>query len=166
MDAGGESTTLNLRLECAGGGFINCGPLRVNDRTEDSYEFIDGPIHVVDFDGVAHTLDGRNGIDADRLEHLRSDLGLLLDHGHGLVFFGDHDFGQIAELEVVRPDFVRVTANLTQINIFGLFIGELGLSSLHAIVSQVDRIESELGALTGHCKVCGSGFSSYYAKPL
>ena len=56
---------------------------------------------------------------------------VTLQQGHGLVFFGDHDFGQIAELEIIRPGVVRVLANLASLDRFDITVGELPVSSLN-----------------------------------
>ena len=125
-----------------------------------------GPIVVVDAAGATETLDDRNGIEALALANFRDDLEQMLAHGHGLVFFGDHDFGQIAELEIIRPGVVRVLANLASLDRFDITVGEFALFSLNEIVEQVNRVESMCGPLTGYCDGCGRPSSAYFPKPL
>lgn len=131
------------------GGSIKFGPLREGPGSISAYDFLLGPIVVVDAAGATETLDGRNGIEAMALANFRDDLEQMLEHGHGLLFFGDHDFGQIAELEIIRPGVVRVLANLASRDRFDITVGELAVFSLNEIVEQVNRVESMSGPLTG-----------------
>lgn len=157
---------LAVTIVCPDGGSIKFGPLREGPGSISACDFLLGPIVVVDAAGATETLDDRNGIEALALANFRDDLEQMLEHGHGLVFFGDHDFGQIAELEIIRPGVVRVLANLASLDRFDITVGELAVSSLNEVVEQVNRVESMCGALTGHCDGCGRPSSAYFPKPL
>jgi hypothetical protein len=82
------------------------------------------------------------------------------------VFFGDHDFGQIVELEVTRPGGIRVLANLAALDRLDIVIGKIAVDALDQIIDQIERIESRFGALVGHCGGCGVPTHAYYPKPL
>lgn len=88
---------LAVTIVCPDGGSIKFGPLREGPGSISACDFLLGPIVVVDAAGATETLDDRNGIEALALANFRDDLEQMLEHGHGLVFFGDHDFGQIAD---------------------------------------------------------------------
>lgn len=160
-----DAARVELRLACPNGGAITCGPL-TRDASRQTFDFIAGPIRVEDREGQEFTLADRNGIEALALGHFRTDLQLMLSNGHGVVFFGDHDFSQIVELEVVRPAVVQVVSNLASLDRFDMAIGEIELSALRDVVEQIDRIEMSLGALIGYCRGCGSPSSGYFPKPL
>jgi hypothetical protein len=161
-----RASELTVSIVCPEGGSINFGPLRKSLGFTSVYNFLLGPIVVVDATGRAETLDDRSGIEAMALAHFRDDLGQMLEHGQGLVFFGDHDFSQIAELEIIRPNVVRVLANLASLDRFDIAVGELAMSSLNEIVEQINRVESMCGPLTGYCDGCGRPSSGYFSKPL
>ncbi len=101
-----------------------------------------------------------------RCRTFRDDLRQLSTAGHGIVFFGDHDFGSLVEMEVVRPGVVHVFANQVAADGSDLVVGELALDNLVGIVEQIERIEATFGPLVGYCGGCGIPSHGYYAKPL
>lgn len=158
---------VQLGIVCPGKGSIVFGPLtRSSIGNMSEYDFLDGRITVVDADGVTETLADRNGIESLALANFRDDLRQLVHAGQGIVFFGDHDFGQIVELEIIQPGVIRVLANLASLDRFGLPVGELAVEAVDELVDQIDRIESSLGPLLGYCGGCGAPARAYYPKPL
>ena len=142
------------------------GPLTRGIGFMAEYDFLDGGITVVDATDAVETLDDRNGIEALALANLRDDLRQLAHDGHGIVFFGDHDFGQIVEMEVIRPGVIRLLANLAALDRFDILIGEIAIDALDEIIAQIEHIESRFGALVGYCGGCGRPTHAYYPKPL
>jgi len=109
-------------------------------------------------------LEDRNGIEPDQLAQFRTDLGTLRDTGRGGVFFGDHDFNQIVDLELLRSNSVHVVANNAADGIFDIEIGEYPASIIEDLIQQVDLIEIKFGPLVGHCKACGPSSSGFHHK--
>ena len=142
---------------------VRCGR---DDPSSESLDFVAGPITVKDRDGTVFTLDDRSGIEALALAHFRSDFRTMLEQGQGLVLFGDHDFSQIAKLEIVRPEAARVTSNLASLDLFDIAVGELPLHRYGTLLSRSTTSNLRLGPLTGYCHGCGAPSSSYFAKPL
>ena len=162
-----QNGAIQLSIVCPGRGSIRFGPLtRSSIGSVSDYDFIDGRISVVDEDGVIETLADRNGIESLALANFRDDLRQLVHARHGVVFFGDHDFGQIVELEVIQPGVIRVLANLASSNRFNVSVGEIAFAAVDEIVDQIDRLESALGPLLGYCGACGVPSHAYYPKPL
>lgn len=157
---------VQLSIVCPGRGSIVFGPLTRGIGYISDYDFIDGSIAVVDENGVIETLDDRNGIEARALANFGDDLRQMAQAGHGVVFFGDHDFGQIVELEVMRPGVIRVMANLAALDRFDIFIGEIAIDTLDEIIDQIECIESRFGPLVGYCGGCGTPTHAYFPRPL
>lgn len=140
------------------GSSVVFGPLSAKgaDRSPTgSFDFIDGPITIRGASGQWH-LSHRSGIEPLALAQFRDDLGALRAAGKGLVFFGDHDFGQIVELKVTDRGCIHVTANNAADNVFDIEIGEFGWQQVEALMMRIDEIEQRLGSLTGTAKVAES----------
>ena len=157
---------VQLSIVCSGQGSIVFGALTRGIGDVSDYDFIDGRITVVDANDVIETLDDRNGIEALALANFRDDLHQLVQAGQGIVFFGDHDFGQIVEMEVIRTGVIRVLANISSLDRFDVLLGEIIVDDLDEIIDQIDRIESTFGPLVGYCGGCGIPTHAYYPKPL
>lgn len=157
---------LQLGIVGPGRGSIVFGPLTRGIGYVGDYDFIDGRITVVDANGIIEILDDRNGIEALALANLRDDLRQLAHAGQGIVFFGDHDFGQIVEMEVIRPGVIRVLANLASLDRFDILVGEIAVDAVDEIIDQIDRVEARFGPLVGYCGGCGIPAHAYYPKSL
>lgn len=147
---------------------VTFGPLspKIPDRTMKPFfdlDSIESPIVITAPSGNWY-LEERNGIEPRALAQFRTDIGTLREAGRGAVFFGDHDFNQIVDLELLRSNTIHVVANNAADGIFDIKIGEYPVSIIEDLIQQVDLVEKRLGPLVGHCKGCGPSISGFHHK--
>ncbi len=152
-----------VRIGHGDDGYVLFGPLRPDDlsRDGDTYNFLLGPITVVAPGHEAYRLEDRSGVEPLALAHFRTDLTTLLRVGSGRVFFGDHDFNQIVDLEFVDGQ-LRLRSDLASLDLWEIDVAMLDTSDVEATIEEIDRVEQRFGPLAGYCGGCGVPKSSYY----
>jgi hypothetical protein len=114
--------------------------------------FVMGSISVR-VDGEWIKLADRNGIERLALRHLADDVRDLVANG-GSMCFGDHDYGQLVQIES-RKEGVVGWVDLPSEDRWDIPLGTLAESSLLAIADAVEQAERVFGPLIGHCG-CGT----------
>ena len=153
-----------MRIGRDEGGSVTFGPLVPGGIPSEvaDYDFLMGPVSVVAPGHPPYLLEDRNGVEALALSCFRADLKRLLSEREGRVFFGDHDFGEIVDLECVDGD-VRVRSDLPSHDVWEIEVATLGPADIQATIEDIDRIEAAFGPLLGYCGGCGIPQSAYYS---
>ena len=140
------------------------GPLAVHDWGRSADGRVDFVAAMIDLwvDGECKVrLDDRNGIEALSLRHLRDSLVSLRDNGRGTAYFGDHDFGEIVDLEA-RPDgTMSVRANFPSQDIWELDLPPMDSDDTAKLIGAIDAAEAIFGDLVGYCEGCGIPPATY-----
>ncbi len=150
-------------------GVVQIGPLTVDSesifRGEDgAFDFLIGPISVIEADGTIWTRDSENGIDSVRLARFRDDLATLADGRVGSIYFGDHDYFEILTL-VADDDRVHVTFTHPSLEVWDHPVATFTWDRIPAIVEQINNLERALGPLTGCCGACATPALTYSPTP-
>ena len=150
-------------------GVVRIGPLTVDHesifRGEDgAFDFLVGPISVMEPDGTTWTRDSENGIDSLRLARLRDDLATLERSRVGSIHLGDHDYLEILTL-VADDDRVQVTFTHPSLEVWDHPVASFRWDRIPAIIEQINNVESTYGPLTGCCGACGIPTLTYSSTP-
>lgn len=145
------------------GGLVVFGPLLPDDFPSEvaAYSSLMGPITVVAPGHPPYILEDRSGVEPLALSWFRADLKRLLSERKGRVFFGDHDFGQIVDLEYI-DGAVRVRSDLASLDVWDIAVATLSPTDIQVTIEDIDRIEAAFGPLLGYCGGCGVPQSAYY----
>lgn len=154
---------LGVRIGHGDDDYVSFGPLSPDEssREGETYNFLMGPITVVAPRHQTYRLEDRHGVEPLALAHFRTDLRTLLRAGSGRVFFGDHDFSQIVDLEFVDGE-LRLRSDLASLDVWEIEVATLTSSEIAATIEQIDRVEERFGPLAGFCGGCGVPQSAFY----
>jgi hypothetical protein len=104
---------------------------------------------------VAGHRGSENGFEVRAIQHLRTDLRMLLDNGRGRIHFGDHDYSPLVELKATGAGALALEVTLPDIDRWWEPLGSIGAAELQRLIAAVDRIEEMLGDLSGYPGCCG-----------
>jgi hypothetical protein len=164
-----RSVGTSIVLADSDDGVVRIGPLTVDHesifRGEDgAFDFLVGPISVIEPDGTTWTRDSGNGIDSLRLGRLRDDLATLEKGRVGSIHTGDHDYFEILTL-VADNARVQVTFTHPSLGVWDHPVATFTWDRIPAIIEQINNVERTYGPLTGCCRACGIPTLTYSPTP-